>query len=84
MVVRGTTATKASKARALPKFWVTVNSYLNQGGRLCPPCLAQIRCGAPEFTEVVQNYADQFLTKYYTTYIPTYQPLLVNLVNNDP
>ena len=28
-------ATKASKARALPKFWVTVNP-LNQGGQIMP------------------------------------------------
>ena len=49
----GAIATKASKARALPKFWVTVNPISTKGGRLCPPqyygpCLAQIRHGAPE------------------------------------
>ena len=31
MVSRGATATKASKARALPKFWVTFNPISTRG-----------------------------------------------------
>ena len=31
MVGRGATATKASKARAFPKFWVTVNPFSTRG-----------------------------------------------------
>ena len=31
MDIRGATATKASKARALPKFWVTVNPISTRG-----------------------------------------------------
>jgi hypothetical protein len=31
ILIRATTATKASKARALPKFWVTVNPFSTRG-----------------------------------------------------
>ncbi len=50
---RAATTTKASKARALPKFWVTVNPISTRGGRLCPPpywCPQQVlkSTGTPE------------------------------------
>ena len=43
---RGATATNASKARALPKFWVTVHPISTRGADY-EPCLAQICRVAP-------------------------------------